>query len=439
MPHSLAQPFACHGGEKMLYDVRMGPQALVHDDVLYVCYLACPNEPDGPVPHPCTITCNLGTREWSDPVQIGECRRYDHHYAPVMWMDRDERIHVLADCHGESGRHTVAAAPRSIEQWRPAPGIAKSISYPHVLPMADGELVLYYRALGHMGYWGYQASDDGGWSWSPMHTLVDMDQDPQTLYDCWAGSYQTVCASRDRRSLHIGFAYLDEQRRRNPLYKRTFRKKLTINRYHLYYVRADVASGDLYTIEGQKLALPANREEAEAAKIWDTGHRLTNQPSIWVDEDDEPSFLLPVTGETPWDCQFTFVRRDKDGWAHIPVAQTNSTWCGSMLRGAGDGVLKAYCASGKDDGELRAYGGGDLEIWTSTDAGSTWQMDGKLDPEPGLLYNNPRPAERASGEVDDDFLLFFGWEGPLSLQQDPVGPQARNRGRAFAWREGEWL
>ena len=31
MSDSTAQPFALHGGEKMIYDVRMGPMALERD------------------------------------------------------------------------------------------------------------------------------------------------------------------------------------------------------------------------------------------------------------------------------------------------------------------------------------------------------------------------------------------------------------------------
>ena len=438
MPPKTAQPFACHGGEKMLYDVRMGPQALLHDGTLYVAYHA---SADGDVPHPHLISCDLASREWSDPVRVCESPRYDHHYAPVLWLDPDERIHVLANCHGhDGGKHVVGKQPRAIEQWTDGPPIAASISYPHAIPMADGRLLLYYRTLGHMGYWGCQTSDDGGMSWSEHHTLVDLDQNPRHLYDCWAGSYHTVRASLDRRSLHIAFVYLDEQRRRNPLYSRNFKDKLTINRYHLYYARLDVATGGLSTIDAAPLDAPLTREGAEACKVWDTGHLLTNMPSIWVDSQDEPCFLLPVTGETPWDCTFYFVRRDGSEWERTPVAPTNSTWCGCMLRRDSGGTLTAYVSAGKDDGELRAYGGGDLEEWTSTDAGSTWARTAVIDPEPGLLYNNPRPAERATGEVDDEVLLFFGWEGPLSLQQGPSEPsQAKNRGKAFARYQGEWI
>ncbi len=431
-----ARPFALHGGEKMLYDVRQGPVALLHNDVIYVAYHANPE--DAP-PDPYLVTCDLAAGRWSEPVRLGQCARYDHHYAPVLWLDHDERMHVLYDCHGQTGTHIVAAAAGSTDEWMAGPAITKSISYPHVLPMADGRLVLYYRTLGHMGHWGYQVSEDGGFCWTENRTLVDMDRDPRIQHDCWAGSYHSAVASRDRRSLHIAFVYLDEQRRRNPLYERTFKSKRTLNRYHLYYMRLDVASGRLTNIDGQSMEPPVNREQAEACKVVDTGHHLTNMPSIWADADDQPHFLMPESGETPWDCTFFLIRRAGAEWEKIPVAKTNSTWCGCLLRGDDARKLTAHVSAGKGDGEVLDYGGGDLEEWTSGDGGSTWSPARVLDPQPGLLYNSPRVIERPTGEVVDGYLLFFGWEGPGSLCQEPGPSQARNRGKAFLLHDGTWL
>ena len=35
-----AKAFAAHGTEKMIYDARMEPQALLHKDILYIVYQA---------------------------------------------------------------------------------------------------------------------------------------------------------------------------------------------------------------------------------------------------------------------------------------------------------------------------------------------------------------------------------------------------------------
>ncbi len=242
MPSAEDLAFARHGGEKMIYDVRQGPMALESDETIAIAYQA---NPDGSPAHPHLIELHRETGAWSAPVRIGEAPHFDHHFGPVIWRDADGRLHALYNCHGKSGVHKVASHPGSIADWTDAPPICQSISYPSVWPMAGGKLLLYCRQLGHMGYWGYLLSSDGGFSWTPFRTLVDMDRDPQTGEDCWAGSYHSVMPSPDGRSLHIAFVYLDEHRSLNPLYHRRFTSCQTLNRYHLYYMKLDIESGSL--------------------------------------------------------------------------------------------------------------------------------------------------------------------------------------------------
>ena len=110
-------------------------------------------------------------------------------------------------------------------------------------------------------------------------------------------------------------------------------------------------------------------------------------------------------------------------------------------RGPGDedGGLVAYLVVGDVDGETLSYGGGEIEEWWSADEGVSWQFSRKLVPEPGLLYNNPRPVELADGTEMRDSLVFFGWEGPGGLQRtgSPHVP-LRNTGRTYLWHRGEW-
>ena len=62
MTEKTSKPFACHGSEKMIYDIRMGPQAVCYNDVIYIAYQA---NPDGPEAHPHIITYDLGSEKWS--------------------------------------------------------------------------------------------------------------------------------------------------------------------------------------------------------------------------------------------------------------------------------------------------------------------------------------------------------------------------------------
>ena len=435
MTEKHGQPFACHGSEKMIYDVRQGPQAVCQDGVIYVAYHA---NPHGPAAHPHVVTHDLATGKWSSPVQIGEVPHYDHHFAPILWFDRERRIHVLFKCHGtDGGVHLISARPESIDEWTRGPDISPSISYPRLLHVQGGRLLLYYRAWGHMGFWTYQLSDDRGHTWTEAHVpLIDFDQNPKTLSDPWAGSYHSVCPGRDGRSLHIGFVYWDEQKRVNPRYKVRLQ---STNRYHLYYLRLDIPTGELFTIDGNQLEPPVTRADAEQCKAWDTGHQLTNMPSILVNDRNEPHFVLPVSDATPWDCQFYSVKHGARAWARHPITRSNHTWSGAHLTRGEDGSLIAYLVVGDTDGATLSYGGGEIEEWWSADEGVSWQFSRKLVPEPGLLYNNPRPVELADGTEMRGTLVLFGWEGPGGLQgtSAPYAP-TRNTGRAYLWHNGEW-
>jgi hypothetical protein len=443
------KPFALYGGEKMLYDVRMGPQAVRHRDVIYIAYQA---NADGAEAHPHIIAYDLATRTWSDAVQIGSTTHYDHHFAPILWFDREEHIHVLYNCHGrDGGTHVISGAPRSIRAWKAGPQIYKSISYPRVIPLPDDKLLLYYRAFGHMGYWTHQASTNGGYTWTQPRPLIDFDQTPQSDDDTWAGSYQSVHLGADGRSLHIAFVYWDEKKQINPLYGRRIESN---NRYHLYYLRLDTDTGQLYTIEGDPVPQPVSRSQAERCKVWNTGHRLTNMPAILNHPKGAPCFLLPVAGESsPWQCMFHFVRRHRGRWQSTAVARANNTWDGCLMHRGPDGELLAYLATGDQDGQMLSYGGGTIEEWASRDGGLSWEKRQELNPEPGLIYNNPKPVEWSTGSALDGYLVLYGWQGPGSIQVQtgslirgtpykialPEDAPTGNRGRAYLWHKGEWL
>ncbi len=83
------------------------------------------------------------------------------------------------------------------------------------------------------------------------------------------------------------------------------------------------------------------------------------------------------------------------------------------------------------------YGGGTLEKWTSRDGGRSWKQQERIVPEEGLIYNNPKWVEDADGGIIEDCLLFYGWQGPGGIHEDPS--EDANRGRAYLWWDGEWV
>ncbi|MGN0745839.1 MAG: BNR-4 repeat-containing protein [Aristaeellaceae bacterium] len=437
------KPFAFHGAEKMFYDLRMGPQMIRDGQTLYIAWQANEKEIYA---DPYIMTCDLQTRSFSAPVQVGRAERYafDHHLCPVIWMDREGYLHALFNCHGFAGTHRISVRPRDISAWRDGPAICPSISYPHVFVRPDGSVVLYARALGHMGYWYYAVSPDGGYRWSKPVTLVDFDQQPVTDEESWAGSYHTAALSPDGRYLHVGFTYFDERGIWKFVHPRYGRKPSVNTRYHTYYLRLDLEQGRVTNLRGDALTVPLNYRQAEACMVWNSGDYLTMNPCLLVGQrPDDVSFLTVVTGETEWDCTFQYMRYVHGELKITPIAPTNTTWSGCRLYREGEDLV-ALLICGKTDGSLYTYGAGELEQWRSCDQGDTWRMEKRYVPVEGELYNNPILAEDCanSGVICPGIAAFYGWTGPYSMQ--PVIDKATdipiiNRGKAYLLIDGAYV
>ncbi len=433
MSHEIAKPFALFGAEKMLYDSRMHPQAICDGERIVIAYQA---GADGVPGHPHVIAYDRAAGRWSEPVRIGTAAGIDHHFAPVIWFDRDGALHALYNCHFTPGMHLVCRRPDRLDTWGPGEPIAESITYPSVWHVAGGRRLMVYRVEGHLGYWVYRTSDDGN-DWSPERTILDFDLDPTNEIDRWAGSYVGLCPSRDGRRLHLGLTWWDERSGAHPVYR--FKRDL-LTRYHLYYLSLDIDVGTLSTIDGRSLGAPLKRSAAEACKVLDTGHELTNFPTVATSPNDEPYLLVPVSEGSPWTCRFEFFRRDGGRWRRTTITRTDNTWSGSRLIIRDDGEIQAHLIVGRGKGEETFYGGGTLQEWVSRDVGETWELRRQYVPEPGLFYNNPRPVETLTGEPLADAFVFYGWQGPGGVwPTEDCDTETRNRGRAYLWLNGRWV
>lgn len=446
IPQGKGRPFASNGFEKMLYDARQSPVSLVHKNKLYIAW---GGGEDG-LPRPNIVEYDSSEGTWSAPVRPAELKREapDHHMNPVIWMDNQERLHMLFGVHCSAGTHVYTPEPGNINNWVEGPEIAKDITYPKIMKTGDGTLVMFYRVLAHMGWWTYIISKDGGFSWSSPVSLIDFDRDPIEGEDDWASTYHNCRMSKDGKSLHLGFVYFHERGMYNwvhPLYKVVPKVQ---TRFDLYYVKVDIETGRITDIDGNELPRPLNRRMAEPAKIWSTYPLLTNIPSLYLDEFDNPGFLLVRSSEEGMrKCSFWFLQRKEGKWIRSEFAKTNSTWAGSCIHKQEDGKIAAYVIASEDEGDKLTYGGGTIEKWV-TENGADWNLEGRVEPEPGLIYNNPMFAEKSDGSGPDDrFLLTFGWEGPEGLSI-PVGPAGYvhgkvelkvNRGKAFAAYDGRWI
>ena len=418
----------------MIYDARMGPVAVADGDRIVIVYQAAEEGLPG---HPHITTFDRCQGRWSEPRRLGTAAGLDHHFAPIIWLDDSGHWHVLYNCHFSPGVHLVSRKAHDVGEWDEGTQIGQSISYPSVWRLSGGRRVMVYRVEGHLGYWIYRLSDDGGRSWGNERLLLDFDYKPRNEVDRWAGSYLLPELSRDGRRMHIGFCYWDE---RDGCHGRYRFKRDLLTRYHQYYLELEPDSGRLRTVDGRELTAPVNRAAAEAAIVYDSGDELTNFPSVAADDADRPMLLAPISHDDPWRCRFHFFRWDGHAWRQSIICDTDNTWSASRFVETGDNCLAVDLVVGQGKGEECFYGGGEVQRWRSSDGGASWQCEQSFVPHPGLLYNNVRPVELAEGGRLADSFVLYGWQGPGGVWAVPgYETESRNRGLAWLWLDGRWV
>ena len=414
-------PFAANGGLKMLYDNRMYPQAVEHDGATYMVWR-------GAEGLPYIRSYDNASKQLSDPHMLLTGRldqadtdkyRRDHHFAPIVWVDGRGRLHTLFGCHSTPGMHLIAKKPGRLTEWTLGPRIFENLSYPKAHRIYDGKTLIYFRHWGHLGSWKYRIGERGGESWSgPPAALIDMNAHPQDGFmAAHAGSYNTSRVSRDGRTLHVAFIWKMEEEHPNARYGRVLHDHR--RRHNLYYLQVDLPTGRVFNIDGKELQAPVNKGVADRdCLVWDTQERVAAVgPSIYLDEDDNPYFTLPVSGDTPYKGKFYFVRRDAGRWVKTPIAAAPHPFNSSHLDRGGDGVFHAFLITGEGEsiapGSTRsAYGwGGTVEEWLSSDGGATWRRGRDLTPVRKRRYQNMQFVGTAGGGIARGRLLFYGWQG----------------------------
>ncbi len=412
--------FAEDGALKMLYDNRMYPQAVESGGRVHVVWR-------GGKGLPWIRSYDLSSRRFGNPrmllegtgieIDSGRFER-DQHYAPVVWAEPDGRIHAAFGFHRTPGFQLATAEPGGGGPWEQLPAISQSVSYPQVHRIAGGRTLVYFRESGHLGFWTYRISGDGGRSWQgPAEPVIDMDAPPhESPLASHAGSYQTTRVGPDGRTLHIAFIWKVEE----PLPSERYGGVLHdyTRRHNLYYVRADLETGRVFNAHGKELPRPVRFGTAQRdCLVWDTeGGSASVGPSIAIGESGEPYFLLPVSGETPYRSRFHFVRFAGGKWHRTPLAFTGHPFNSTHLSRRPDGSFRAVLVAGdgeaSESGEMNRYGWGDrIEEWVSDPSGAKWSRSRDLTPRPGLRYQSVKWVRGEQGGILDGILLFYAWQG----------------------------
>ena len=412
--------FAEGGALKMLYDNRMYPQAVVSGGQLHAVWR-------GDKGLPWIRSYDLAERRFSAPRMLlagtgieidAERFERDQHYAPIVWAAPDGRLHVAFGFHRTPGFHLATKQPGATDQWERLPEISHSVSYPQAHNLPDGRTLVYFRESGHLGFWTYRTSSDGGRTWDmPETPVIDMDAPPhESPLASHAGSYQTTAVSPDGKSLHIAFIWKVEE----PIASQRYGSVLHdyTRRHNLYYVRADLASGQVFNAHGKELPRPVNFAVAQReCLVLDTeGGSASVGPSIALGPGGQPNFLLPVSGKTPYASTFYFVRMRDGKWDKTALAKTGHPFNSTHLVSRGDGSFQAFLIAGdgesNEDTLMNSYGWGDrVEEWVTDANGKHWKRSRDLTPKAGLRYQSVKFVRGESGQSVDGLLLFYAWQG----------------------------
>jgi len=245
---------------------------------------------------------DLQTKKWSSPVRADDFGLgADTHGNPSILIDGKGYLHLFFGCHGRAMLHSRSVRPYDITQWQRSTSPTPRATYPESMRMADGRLLLFFRAGGHMEPWSVVESSDDGETWSAKKRLVEFRLDPP---DRKAATYNAFYPGADGRTVHCFFVHKDDNPTRvNPHPWRPLKYPglhEAVYRYNVYYIRCD-ANGDWYAADGTRLTdLPLSKAAADRhARIFDSGDLFASTRRMLVDKNDRPYLRFDI-GVTDW-------------------------------------------------------------------------------------------------------------------------------------------
>ncbi len=244
---------------------------------------------------PIAMAYDPAAKTWAGPIRASDHGLgRDTHGNPSICVDRRGRIHLFFGCHGRAMWHVRTARPYDITAWEKIAHPTDRATYPEIMRMADGRLLLFYRAGGHVLPWSMRTSNDDGQTWSQAEKIIEMRLVPR---DPKAAAYCAFLPGAAYRTVHCFFVYKDDNPRGNR------RKYLGLHeavyRYNVYYIHRD-AEGKWLGADGSKLKLPLSKAEADRhARVHDTGQEFAGHRRIAIGPDDRPYLRFSV-GVSDW-------------------------------------------------------------------------------------------------------------------------------------------
>ena len=228
---------------------------------------------------------------------------------------------------------------------------------------------------------------------------------------------------KDGKTLHIGFiwAQQDYEPPEKPPVNPRYGELDRFHRYNLYYAKVDLSHGYCHQFRRQKTLTRRYANPSRMPTAWCgilKGRISPMGPSIYLDENDTPYFLLAVSDETPYQSTFYFLKNNNGAWRKTPITKTPHPFNNGHLERNSDGSFSAYMIAGAGESishvskqDMGRYGWGDrVEWWMSDAEGENWRLTRDLTPAPGKKWQNVKFVSDGKGETIPGVLLFYGWE-----------------------------
>jgi hypothetical protein len=274
---------------KTFYNNYIAPHAVLERGTVFTAHQ------DGQG-RPIVNAYDIAGKTWHGPVRAADRGLgADTHGNPSITIDSKGHLHVFFGCHGRAMKHVRSTAPHDIARWEPMPSPTPRATYPQSMRMADGSILLFYRAGGHLAPWSLRVSRDDGRSWTDQQPIIEMRRD---FPDRRACSYNAFVPGADDRTVHGFWVYKDDDPRRNRRKYQGLHE--AVYRYNMYYAHR-TADGRWLAADGTPMAdLPVNKTFCDRhAMLFDSGEEFAGPRRIVVGRDDTP-YIRIRHGVSDW-------------------------------------------------------------------------------------------------------------------------------------------
>jgi hypothetical protein len=283
---------------------------------------------------------NHSTGLWATPVKIGvnPLINGDWHGTPSLLIDLSGYIHIMWGAHSSTVLYSKSTNPEDISLWTPktSPIIG---SYFQLMQLSNGDIYMFCRYS--TGYdWGYKKSTDGGSTW---------------------GAYVSVL---------LGFAYcLFKKGTGDTIHCSVCGDSTTLyDLYNIYYLWYD---GTVWkNVAGINLTLPVGLPGTDII-VYNSGTNYISTALGKINSLGIPYiFFMEGIGAPIGIYTYKILRYNGITWDVISLGVTTPRFSrdASILDIKAGGNIDVYLTLDGDSGLM----GGNLEKWTSSDNGTTW-------------------------------------------------------------------